>query len=119
MDTNLVLRAASAGNLTGDSTLSAVLLGPQIERLYLNVIVPSVSSGDTLIVKAVFRNSSTTTLQQTWSGTISAAGHYAIPIFCDHPDQYDLVVTLDTTADTSAPISFGAVIVHLSNSRKP
>lgn len=119
MDTNLVLRAASAGNLTGDATLTAQALKPTVKPLWLNVFVPQVSSGDTLIAKAVFRNAGGTTLQQTWSGSINAAGHYAIPLYCDDPNLADVVVTLDTTADSTAAINFGAVVVHISNARQP
>ena len=117
MDTNLVLRAASVGNLTGDSNLTAISIKPMFDPLYLIVVIPSVTSGDSLIVKAVFRNSSDATLQQTWSKSLTAAGTYAIPLFCDDPDLDDLAVTLDTTADSTVAISFGAVVVYISNSR--
>lgn len=115
MDTNLVLRAASAGNLTADETLTALSIKPMIDPLYLIAVVPAVSSGDSLIVKAVFRNISDATLQQTWSKSITAAGTYAIPLFCDDPGLDDLSVTLDET-DDGAP-NFGAVLVYLSASR--
>ena len=37
MDANLELRAASAGNLTGDATLTAVPLTPMDKPLYLHL----------------------------------------------------------------------------------
>ena len=118
MDANLVLRAASAGNLTGDSTLTDVDLEPMVSPLYLHVLVPAVSTDDTLLVTADFENVSGTTLQQTTIPTITAAGKYVIPIFCDHPDLTDLSVILDCTATGTAAMNFGAVVVWVSNSRK-
>ena len=118
MDANLELRAASAGNLTGDATLTAVPLTPMDKPLYLHILVPSVSTSDTLVMKAKFRNSGGTTILETYSKSISAAGHYAIPIFSDDPAQYDLSVVLDTTANNSEAVNFGAVVVWVSNSRE-
>lgn len=117
MDTNLVLRAASAGNLTGDATLTDLPLGPMIDPLYLHVIVPSVSTDDVLGVTADFEDVSNNTLQQTTIPAISVAGHYVVPLFCDHPSLADLSVILDATATGSAAMSFGAVVVYISNSR--
>jgi hypothetical protein len=118
MDTNLVLRAAAAGNLTGDSTLTDLELFPMNEVMYLHVIVPSVSTDDTLLVTADFEDASNNTLQQTTIPVITAAGKYVIPLFCDHPSLTDLSVILDCTATGTAAMSFGAVVVYISNSRK-
>jgi hypothetical protein len=118
MDTNLVLRAASVGNLTGDSTLTDVDLTPMIDPLYLHVLVPSVSTDDTLLVTADFEDASNNTLQQTTIPVITAAGHYVIPLFCNHPSLTDLSVILDCTATGTAAMSFGAVVVYISNSRR-
>lgn len=117
MDTNLELRAASAGNLTGDSTLTDVDWTPTEVVSYLHVLVPSVSTDDTLVVKADFEDGSNNTLMQIHSKTISAAGHYVIPLVCDDPDVTDLSVILDTTANNSVAVNFGAVVVWISNSR--
>jgi hypothetical protein len=117
MDTNLVLRAASAGNLTADATLTDVDLTPMIDPLYLHIIIPSVSSGDVLDVTADFEDGSNNTLQQTTIPQITAAGHYVIPLFCDHPSLTDLSVILNVTLDTTAAGSFGAAVVYISNSR--
>jgi hypothetical protein len=117
MDTNLVLRAAAAGNLTGDSTLTALAMGPMFEPLYLHTIVPSVSSGDKFAVKAVFKKSDDTVLLTITGPDLTAAGHSALEIFCDHPDCAKLVVTDDVTLDSTAAGSFGAVVQYLSNSR--
>jgi hypothetical protein len=118
MDTNLVLRAASAGNLTGDSTLTDVDLQPMIDPLYLHILVPSVSTDDVLDVTADFEDASNNTLQRTELPQISAAGHYVLPLFCDHPSLTDLSVILDATATGTAAMSFGAVVVYISNSRR-
>lgn len=115
MDTNLVLRAASVGNLTGDETLADQDLGPMSEPMYLHFIVPAVSAGDVLDVSAVFQDGSNNTLQTTSIPQISAAGHYVIPLFCDHPSLTDLSVVLNET-DNGGP-NFGAVVVYLSLSR--
>lgn len=117
MDTNLELRAASAGNLTGDSTLTDVDWTPTDKVSYLHAYVPSVSTSDTLVVKAKFDDGSTV-LQETHSKTISAAGHYCIPIVCDDPDVTDLSVVLDTTANNTEAVNFGAVVIWISNSRE-
>jgi hypothetical protein len=118
MDTNLVLRAAGAGNLTGDSTLTDLDLKPMIDQLYLHVIVPAVSTEDTLDVTADFEDTNGTTLQQTTIPQITAAGHYVIPLFCDHPDLTDLSVILDATGNDTEAMNFGAVVVYISNSRR-
>ena len=117
MDTNAVLRAASAGNLTGDETLTDFDLTPMVNPMYLHIIIPSVSTDDVLDVTADFENVSNTTLQQTTIPQIIAAGHYVMPIFCDHPSLTDLSVILNCTATGTAAMSFGAVVVYLSNSR--
>jgi hypothetical protein len=117
MDANLVLRAASAGNLTADATLTDVDLSPMASPLYLHINVPEVSSGDTLDVTADFEDVSNNTLQQTTIPQITAAGHYVIPLFCDHPSLTDLSVILNVTLDSTAAGSFGAVVVYISNSR--
>lgn len=117
MDSNLVLRAASAGNLTGDSTLTDVDLKPMDKPLYLHVLVPSVSTDDVLDVTADFEDADGNTLQQTTIPQITAAGHYVIPLFCDHPSLTDLSVILDATATGTAAMSFGAVVVWISNAR--
>ena len=117
MDTNTVLRAASVGNLTADETLTDFELFPMIDQLYLHVIVPAVSTSDSLVVTADFENVSGTTLQQTTIPSITALGHYVVPIFCDHPDVTDLSVILDVTLVGTAAGNFGAVVVYLSTSR--
>jgi len=117
MDTNLVLRDGTS-NLTGDATLTDMDLTPMNEVSYLHVIVPSVSSGDTLDVTADFEDVSNNTLQQTTIPQITAAGHYVVPLFCDHPSLTDLSVILDVTADDTTAVSLGGVIVYVSTSRK-
>ena len=118
MDKYTELRAASVGNLTSDSTLTDFDLQPMLRPLYLHVTVPSVSTDDTLLVTADFEDGSSNTLQQTTIPVITAAGHYVIPLFCDHPSLTDLSVILDCTATGTAAMSFGAVEVWISNSRK-
>ena len=115
MDTNLVLRAASVGDYTADETLTDMDLTPMVTPLYLHLIIPAVSSGDVLDVTADFENVSNTTLQQTTIPQITAAGHYVVPLFCDHPSLTDLSVILNQT-DNGAP-NFGAVVVYISTSR--
>jgi len=117
MDTNAVLRPASAGNLTADATLTAFTIGPMTNPLYLHTNVPSVSSGDKFAVKAVFKKSDDTVLLTITGPDLSAAGHYVQEIFCDHPDCAKLVVTDDVTLDSTAAGNFGAVVQWLSNSR--
>jgi hypothetical protein len=117
MDAYTELRAAGAGNLTGDATLTDFDLAPMVKPMYLHVNVPAVSTSDTLAVTCDFENSSNTTLQQTTIPAISVAGHYVCPIFCDHPDLSDLSVILDVTQNDTAAANFGAVEVWISNSR--
>ena len=118
MDANTELRAASAGNLTGDATLTDFDLKPMIDPLWLHVNVPAVSTEDTLDVTADFEDGSNNTLQQTTIPTITAAGHYVIPLFCDHPSLTDLSVILDCTGNDTEAMNFGAVEVWISNSRR-
>jgi len=117
MDTNTVLRAAAAGNLTGDETLTDFELYPMIDPLYLHIIIPAVSTDDVLDITADFEDASNNTLQQTTIPQISAAGKYVVPLFCDHPSLTDLSVILNATATGTAAMNFGAVVVYISNSR--
>ena len=118
MDTNLHLRkSATAGNLTGDETLTDMELTPMNNVLYLHIDIPSVSASDVLDVTADFEDASDNTLQQTTIPQIAAAGHYVVPLFCDHPSLTDLSVILNATATGTAAMSFGAVDVWVSTSR--
>lgn len=110
MDTNLVLRAASVGNLTADETLTTALIGPMVRPLWLHVLVPSVSSGDVLDVELEFCTAaaSTTEVYNMNMKQITAAGHFAIPFFT--PLEY-LQVKLNET-DNGGP-NFGAVVVWI------
>ncbi len=116
MDTNAVLRLASAGNLTADETLTDFELLPMTRPLYLCVLVPAVSASDSLVVTADFENESGTTLMQTTLPSITAAGLYTMPIFCDKETLTDLSVILDVTLVGTAAGNFGAVEVWLSTS---
>jgi hypothetical protein len=119
MDTNLHLRVGStAGNLTGDETLTDMELTPMNKPLYLHIDIPAVSTDDVMDITADFENVSNTTLQQTTIPQITAAGKYVIPLFCDHPDLTDLSVILNVTATGTAAMNFGAVDVWISTSRK-
>lgn len=115
MDTNLVLRAASAGNLTGDETLTSVCIGPMTRPLWLNVYVPAVSAGDVLDVKLDFcaTGATTTAISILSMKQITAAGYYSIPFYTAH--EY-LQVRLDET-DNGGP-NFGAVKVWISNAHR-
>lgn len=118
MDTNLHLRiGATAGNLTGDETLTDMDFSPSINPMYLHIEVPAISTDDVLDVTADFENGSGTTVQQTTIPQISAVGKYVIPLFCDHPDVTDLSVILNATATGTAAMNFGAVDVWVSTSR--
>jgi hypothetical protein len=117
MDTNLVLRPASTGNLTADETLADMKLPPMTQPMYLHCIVPSVTTSDVFTIKATHQDVSNNTLKQDLSPSITAAGHYVLPIFNDHPSQTDLSVMLDVTVTGTTAVSFGAVVVYMSNSR--
>jgi hypothetical protein len=116
MDANTVLRAASAGNLTADETLTALALEPMTRPMYLIANVPAVSASDSLVINAAFQNSGSTELMEVNRASITAAGVYSLPIFCDMPTTSKLVVTLDTTLVGTAAGNFGAVEVYLSTS---
>lgn len=115
-DTNNILRASGAGNLTGDATLTAFSLVPMTQPLYLHTLVPAVSTDDSLVVKCSFQNASSTELMNTFAASITAAGLYSFPIFCDKATLSKIVVTLDTTLVGTAAGNFGAVEVWLSTS---
>jgi len=116
MDTNAVLRAASVGNLTADETLTDFPLEPMTQPMYLHILVPAVSASDSLVVTADFENVSGTTLMQTTLPSITVAGLYSMPIFCDKSTVTDLSVILDATLVGTAAGNFGAVEVWLSTS---
>jgi hypothetical protein len=114
MDTNLVLRDGST-DLTTDVTLTSVLIGPMLHPLWLHVLVPEVSSGDTLDVELEFCTAaaSTTEVYNMNFKQITAAGHYAIPFFTLL--EY-LQVKLNET-DNGGP-DFGGVKVWIDNANR-
>lgn len=116
MDTNAVLRAAAAGNLTADETLTDFPMEPMTRPLYLHALVPAVSASDSLVITADFEDGSGNTLMQTSLPSISTAGLYSMPIFCDKEDLTDLSVILDVTLVGTAAGNFGAVQVWISTS---
>lgn len=117
MDYNAILRnGATAGTQTGDETLDAFTLSPMTNPVYLYAVIPNVSTGDTLDITADFQDANGNSLMQTTISQIAAAGHYWLPLFCDKLLLAKLVVTLDTTADDSNAMNFGAVDVYLRNS---
>lgn len=116
MDANAVLRASSAGNLTADETLTAFSMDPMNCPLYVVVNVPAVSTSDSVVPKVSFQNSSSTELMNTFHPSISTAGLYSFPIFCDKLTLSKIVVTLDVTLVGTAAGNFGAVEVWLSTS---
>lgn len=115
MDAYTEIRAASAGNLTADETADFTI-GAMVRPLYLHANVPSVSSGDTLVLKVEHKNGSTV-LTTSFGASISAAGHYVLPFFCDDLNMTKITVTFDVTKNDTAAASFGAVEAWLSNSR--
>lgn len=110
MDTNLVLRDGSS-NLTGDETLTSVLVGPMVHPLELCVLVPVVSSGDVLDVELEFcaAGASTTEVNNANFKQITAAGFYSMPFFT-HLEY--LQVKLNET-DNGGP-NFGGVKVWIA-----
>lgn len=105
MDNNLIVRSG-ATDLTQDETVADIPFLAQINVFYLIVHVPEVVADTSLVVKANFVNASDAVLQTTQTASITAAGIYALPLFCDHPDLSDLSVVFDVTG--AAP-DFGAV----------
>jgi hypothetical protein len=112
MDKYTELRAASAGNLTADETLSDFALTAMVKPLYLHTIVPQVPAGNSLKVNAVFKAGSTE-LKRDVSAAYSSAGHYVLEIFCDAPSLTKLSVTNDVASNGN----FGAVVQYLSPAR--
>jgi hypothetical protein len=110
MDTNSTLRTG-ATDLTADETLTSVRVGPMTRPMWLIVIVPEVSSGDTLDVELEFcdASASTTQVQNMNMAQISAAGVHQLQFIT--PYEY-LQVKLNET-DNGGP-DFGAVKVYLS-----
>ena len=82
MDTNLVLRDGTT-HLTDDENLTSVKIGPMVKPLWLHVLVPEVSSADTLDVELEFcaTGATTTEIYNMNMKQIAAAGHYAIPFY--------------------------------------
>lgn len=108
MDTNLVLRDGST-HLTADESLTAIVVGPMTRPMTLHVLVPEVSSGDTLDVELEFNDDGSTQIDNMNMKQITAAGNYSIPFITNH--KY-LLVKLNET-DNGGP-DFGHVKVWLS-----
>ncbi len=110
MDINLVLRAASVGNLTADETLTSVRVGPMQKPMWLKVLVPAVSAGDVLDVELQFcdATASTTKVQNANMKQIIAAGFYQIPFYT----LYEYLQVILNETDNGGP-NFGAVVVWI------
>ena len=108
MDTNNVLRTGASA-LTADESLTAVQVGPMVQPLELCVLVPSITTSDTLDVEVEFNDDGSTEIANFNFKQISAAGFYHEPFFTHH--DY-LLVKLNQT-DNGAP-NFGAVKVWLA-----
>lgn len=113
MDKNLVLRDGTT-DLTADETLTSVKVGPMVRPLWLHVIVPEVSAGDTLDVELEFCDAAanTTKIYNMNMKQISAAGHYAIPF-------YFLLAYLQVKLNvTGTDTDFGAVKAWIDPSNR-
>jgi len=114
MDTNLVLRDGTS-NLTADESLTAVLVGPMVKPLWLHVVVPSITSTDTLDVELEFNDDGSTEIDNQNMKQITAAGHFAIPFFTLH--NY-LLVKLNITDVGGGGFSSGATKVWIDNASR-
>ena len=112
MDTNLILRDGTS-NLTADETLTSIQIGPMKQPMSLMVLVPSITSTDTLDVELEFcaASSSTTQVSNMNMEQISAAGLYSIPFFTHH--EY-LQVKLNITDVGGSGFSSGATKVWIA-----
>ena len=112
MDTNLVLRDGTS-NLTADETLTSVRVGPMNHKLVLMVLVPSITSTDTLDVELEFCTEAlpTTQVYNMNMPQITAAGLYSIPFYTDL--EY-LQVKLNITDVGGSGFSSGATKVWLA-----
>lgn len=118
MDTNLELRSG-ATDLTADETLTSVQVGPMNRPLWLHILVPSITSTDTLDVELEFCDSaaSTTEVYNMNMKQIIAAGHYAIPFIMAPTLEY-LQVKLNVTDVGGGGFSAGAVKVWIDNANR-
>lgn len=111
MDTNLVLRDGTV-ELTADETLTTVVVGPMVQPMTLHVLVPSITTSDTLDVELEFCPSTATTTE-TYNMNmkqIIAAGHYSIPFYTH---LSNLQVKLNITDVGGGGFSGGATKVWL------
>lgn len=108
-DNDLVLRAATAGNLTADETLTAIRM-PKMVPLWLVVDVPTASALDTLDVELEFLDSSSAERYNLNMKQIGAvAGVFSQVFLCD-PLTEKLQVKLNVT-DGGGGVNYGAVVV--------
>ncbi len=118
METNTVLRDGST-HLTGDETLTTLLVGPMIRPLWLHVLCPSDASniGAThkLDVELEFCTAaaSTTEVYNMNMAQMTAAGHYSIPFFTK--EAY-VQVKLNVTDDGGADLDLAHVKVWIAPS---
>lgn len=118
MDTNLILRTG-ATDLTGDETLTSVLVGPMTQPLWLHVYAPSITGGgDTLDVELEFCTAAAPTTEvynMNMKQIVAAAGHFAIPFFTL---LENLQVKLNITDTGGSGFSAGAVKVWIDTSNR-
>jgi len=114
MDTNLVLRDGSV-HLTADETLTAVVVGPMKEPMWVHVLCPvaesNIGATHKLDVELELCDDTPTEKANMNMAQINAAGLYSIPFFTLYTK---LQVKLNITDDGGGDLDLAHVKVWIS-----
>ena len=109
MDSYTYFRKASVGAMTATFASLWFPVGPMTGPLGVEILIPAVVSGDSLVPKIEFSDADGGTVYLTITGpTITAAGRYFIPFFSGKLAFAKLTLTA-TNAATATALAFGAV----------
>lgn len=111
MDTNAYFRTDTVA-MDSTYTSTALKVGPMTHPLAVEIIVPSIVSGDTITAKLSFSDTDTLGIYDFTQGkAITAAGIYYLPFFTNY--MYAFLKLTTTDAATATAQSYGLVVARI------
>jgi len=109
MDKNAYFRSDTVGPMSANFQSTALQVGPMLKSEYVEVIIPSIVSGDSIIVSIAFSDSATINKSggETFFKSLNAAGRYLYPFFTNK--AYASILMNCTNAATATALAFGNV----------
>lgn len=111
MDKNAYFRTDTA-NMDSTYTSAVLKVGPMLHPLVLEVVVPTIVSGDTITAKLSFSDTDTKGEDNSASfKAISAKGVYHYPFFTEK--LYAFLTLTTTDAATATAQAYGGVVARI------